>query len=495
VIIGVIAAYVAIWTLYGVLAKSGQNIHFDSAQWVAFSYEPALGYYSHPPFSAWVAGAWFSVFPNSDWAYSLLCMMLAGLTMLSAWLLFARFLDHQKRVLGLALLTFIPFYNFHILKYDHDRVLMPIAAATILWTIRSLETRSIGWAVLTGAGAGAAMLTKYWAIFLLMALAVAVLLDPRRRAYFRSAAPWITIAVGTAILVPHLFWLFANDFPPIQYAGSAHKADSFARAVVRAGFYLSGGFGYIAIPCLVAVAASQPNRAAIADVLLPATSDRRWAATVFWLPLLLPVLVALMTLQKLEPIWVMSGLVLLPVVLLSSPLIAISRMAAQSIVAIAMLLPLVLLAAAPAIAIAIHRTADLEAKNLHARQLAERLGQDWRLATDKPLQLVGGDLDFAWLLAFYRPERPSAYAALNRRISPWIDDGRLAREGIAMVCQLAESAQGPGRCKNRQIQAAMEAIAARAPNARRVETEITSRYFGGPSRTSRFFIVIASPRP
>ena len=145
-------AYTAVWTLYGVLAKASQDLHFDMVEVVAWSRELALGYPKHPPLAAWLARAWFSVFPFADWAYYLLAIGTAALGLWIAWSLSARYLDAEKRVLGLALLTLTPFFNFHALKYNVNTVLIPLWAATTLWFLRSFETRSLGYAALAGLG-------------------------------------------------------------------------------------------------------------------------------------------------------------------------------------------------------------------------------------------------------------------------------------------------------------------------------------------------------
>jgi hypothetical protein len=493
--VGVIAAYVVIWTLYGILAQGGQNVHSDSAQWVVLSRELSLGYWAHPPFCAWLVMAWFAVFPVADWAYTLLCLVLAGFTLLAGWHLFGRFLNAEKRVIALALLTFIPFFNFHILKYDHDQVLMPVAAATTFWMFRSFETRSIGFAALAGAGAAVAMLTKYWAIFLLVGLAVAAVSDPRRRAYFRSAAPWVTVAVGAVLLAPHVYWLLANDFPPFVYAGTDHKAVSLADAAFHASVYLAGAAGYVAAPLFVVLAAARPNLAAVVDMLRPSDPDRRFAATVFWVSILLPVLVALATRQQLGAMWVMSGLILFPVVLLSSPLLTISRLAVRYIVAGAVALPLVMAVLSPAIAIAIHYAGNLPAKKLYGQQLAERVEREWKQTTDKPLRLVGGDFNQSWLLAFYLPQRPSAFPALNRHFAPWVDDARLAREGVALAYDLEdESASGRGIWVDKSVEEEIASMEAHSAFSRRIEVELTKTYFGIAARPVRYLIVIVPPR-
>jgi hypothetical protein len=53
-VVGVLLAYAACWTLYGVLAKGNQGIHYDMAELVMWAREPALGYPKHPPLAAWL---------------------------------------------------------------------------------------------------------------------------------------------------------------------------------------------------------------------------------------------------------------------------------------------------------------------------------------------------------------------------------------------------------------------------------------------------------
>src|SRR5260221_11219300 len=158
--------------------------------------ELAWGYRKHLPFAMVVVRAWFAVFPTAEWAFYLLAVATAGLALWIAWRLSARFLDGEKRVVGLALLTLVPFFNFHALKFNQNSVLLPLWAATTLWFLRSFETRRVLDAALAGLGAAAAMYGKYWSIFLLLGLGIAALVDHRPAAYFSSPAPWVPIAVG-----------------------------------------------------------------------------------------------------------------------------------------------------------------------------------------------------------------------------------------------------------------------------------------------------------
>ncbi len=229
-----LAAYLVLWTVYGTIAKSGQGLHPDMTELLDWSRHLAWGY-KHPPLAAAIVWLWFTVFPVAGWSYYLLAMLMPTLTLWIVWRLSADYLDIEKQVFGIALLTLVPFFNFHALKFNVNTVLMPLWAATTLWFLRGYATRSALYAALAGAGAAAAMLGKYWSIFLIAGLVAAALIDKRRNAYFRSAAPWITVAVGLIVIAPHLVWLYQHHFEPFSYAMYVHGEKTFgATAVSRA---------------------------------------------------------------------------------------------------------------------------------------------------------------------------------------------------------------------------------------------------------------------
>lgn len=436
----VLAAYTAVWTLYGTLSKASQDIHTDMAEMVAWSRELALGYPKHPPFGAWLARAWFTVFPMDDWAFYLLAMTVAAVALWIAWRAAGDYLDGERRVLALAALMLVPFFNFHALKYNANTVLVPLWAATTWCFLRSYERRSAGWAALAGLFAAGAMLGKYWSIFLLAGLAIAALLDSRRAIYFRSAAPWVTIAVGAVALAPHVIWLFSSDFAPIRYARIVHATNE-GGALNNAVTYVTHSFAYIALAVLLLLGVIRPGRKAALDILRPAAPERRLAAACLSLPFLLPILLPLLEDINITSLWSMSAWTLLPVMLLSSPLVAIHRPAMLTVIAVAIVLPPVMVAAAPAIALAIHRGGGeqpLEPAAAHSSLLAGPILYEWQKVTGRPLRIVGGDAALAFGVAFYLPGRPSAFPSFRSDTVHWPDQQRLRRDGVALVCAAKE---------------------------------------------------------
>src|SRR5262249_8890118 len=246
------------------------DIHIDMSEQFSLAREWAWGYPKHPPLAMTVVGVWFAIFPAADWAYYLLAMATAALALWLAWRLSALCLDGEKRAVGLALLTLVPFFNFHALKFNSNTVLMPLWAGTTLYFLRSLETRRVRDAALAGLWAALAMYGKYWSVMLIAGLAITALADPQRLRYFRSAAPWVTIAVGALALTPHVAWLFANDFAPFTYATAVHGAAPLAVTLKGALGYLVAGFAYVAAPLIIVAVVARPGPAMIADIVWPA---------------------------------------------------------------------------------------------------------------------------------------------------------------------------------------------------------------------------------
>ena len=67
----------------------------------------------------------------------MLGMANAALALWIDWRLSSLVLSDEKRALGLALLTLVPFFNFLALNYNHTTLLMPLWALTTLFVLKS----------------------------------------------------------------------------------------------------------------------------------------------------------------------------------------------------------------------------------------------------------------------------------------------------------------------------------------------------------------------
>jgi hypothetical protein len=270
------------------------------------------------------------------------------------------------------------------------------------------------------------------------------------------------------------------EFTPFNYA-TAIRSGSGGHPLKSAGGYLAGALAYAALPVVLALAAIKPNRVIATDMLWPPAPERRLAVMAFWGPLLLPAALAPVFGFEVTSLWTMSAWALLPVVLLSSPLVALDRKPVTATLAAAVVFPVVMVAVAPFIAAALHRGGGSPAA-VHSRLLAQRVAHEWRRVTDKPLRMVAGESDLAYGVAAYLPGRPSAFPDFNRKLGPWVDAARLKRDGVAVVCLAADPTCG------------MPA-AALGLTGPRTEVEVARTTFGKPGPAGRYAIIIVPPQP
>jgi hypothetical protein len=302
------------------------------------------------------------------------------------------------------------------------------------------------------------------------------------------------------VLGPHVIWLYQHDFVSLEYAIAKHVTRSFADTIVGALIYLAGSAAYAAVPVAFVLAVARPSRTTIAEMIWPLDRERRLAAVAFWGPLLLPIVGTASSGITLTPLWSMSAWTLLPVLLLSSPVVKIQPINMRRILAVAVAEPAVMLVAGPAIAVAVH-LAGVTPPAAHGRLLAVETERAWRQATSQPLRFVGCDV--ANEVIAYAQDRPQAlpwrffrgdvadevYANAHDwpSTSPGNSepsDALLAESGMALVCSADNSAWvEPATTR-----------AARNPASRRIDVEIARNFLGIRGQPQRYLIFIIPPR-
>ena len=288
--------------------------------------------------------------------------------------------------------------------------------------------------------------------------------------------------VGGTAISPHLYWLIANDFAPFSYAVFVHGEAASASSLASVMGYLLGSIAYVSVPLLIVFVLARPTRQALADMAWPAAPapERRLAALVFWGTLLLPALIAPAIGVRLTSLWSMSAWTLLPVMLLSSPLVSVAHKDAARVLALAFVFPMTMLVLAPAIGLTIHRGGV--AAEGHSSVLAAPIERLWRETTDRPLKVFGSTDTFTYGVPFYLRSHPIAVHVLERPATPE-EETRIQRDGVALLCPMSATT-----CIARA-----DARAAGSPSGRRSELEISRHYLGQEGASARYLVIAIPP--
>lgn len=285
-------AYACAWTVAQTLAQPNLDRYHDMLESFAWSQTFEWGSFKHPPFFAWVTGAWFALVPRSDFAFKLLAYTNVAIG-LTGVVVLARFIGHARFAHPAVVLLFwcLP-YTTLASKFNANAQLLsvwPWAAAALFGSLLHSGWRGLAWSILLGLCSAAALLSKYYSGVLLVALFVAASVHPAARAWFGSPRPWWALAVTLGALVPHALWLKASDFAMLHYAfdqgGGAVNLSMAARFALAPVFYWAPG--WIACVLIFALARRRAGRSArVIHLFAAAWRPAGWRDSLFWLAFL-----------------------------------------------------------------------------------------------------------------------------------------------------------------------------------------------------------------
>ncbi len=429
-----VVAHVVAWTSILSMLKWGQDLHSDSTEAYAWGLSFAWGYGKHPPLAGWIAGAWFRIFPTTDWAMYALAMTTTGAAIWIAWLLGRRVVDFRRAMLSTLVLCVYPIFNFKGAKYNPDLLQVPLFLLVALCFVTAFKTRTWVSAIGLGAACALAVLAKYWALSIVGAIAIAAVIHPDRARFFQSPVPYAAAVVFVLVLAPHLVWLVHADYSTLTYASQwiEPNQDNGVQA-------LSSVMHHVALlsPVALAVAVSLvPFR-----THLPAHPSRGDAALLIWMVaailIVVPPVLAVAFNVRMKSDWGIPLYTLVPLAAVSALLLQVRRRALVRAAAIGAVMAVGAFVMAPAI-VAVERRLYPERFRGDAKELAATLTGLWRDRFSTPLRFIVGRADPAADISFYSADHPMLFTEATRSLGSWIDGGDLRRFGFIGICSVAD---------------------------------------------------------
>src|SRR3954468_9032206 len=189
------------------VAAAFTPITFDEAYYWMWSQNLAGGYYDHPPMVAYVIRAGTMIAGDTELGVRLVSILLA-LPMSYAIYRSAAILFGGARVAATSaiLLNVTMMASVGTLIVTPDAPLLVDSSFVLFFLAKVLETGRGAWWLAVGVAVGAALLSKYTALFFGPAILIWLAAVPKLRRWLRSPWPYLGGIVAFAIFSPVILW-------------------------------------------------------------------------------------------------------------------------------------------------------------------------------------------------------------------------------------------------------------------------------------------------
>ena len=214
-----IFAHLIFWTLAPSLTN--KNLPLDTIEHLAWASNLDWGFDKHPPASAFFPELFFQIFGAQDWAYYLLSQIFVLLSFFYVFKLSNEFLGNIKlSLISVLLLESIFFYNFTSPEFNVNICQLPFWSIVVYYSWKIFEKKKIIIidCFIISFFAAVGFLSKYLFIYLLVSIILffiyIIFFKKLKKFDFRY---FIILEIFFVLLIPHLIWLYNNDFITITY--------------------------------------------------------------------------------------------------------------------------------------------------------------------------------------------------------------------------------------------------------------------------------------
>ncbi len=214
-----VTTHLIFWTL--IPSLTNQNLPLDTIEALAWGSNLDWGFNKHPPMSAFFPEVFYQIFGSQDWAYYLLSQIFVILSFYYVFKFSKEiFKNELLGLISVLLIEAIYFYNFTSPEFNVNVCQLPFWSLTVYfsWKIYSEKEIKFTDCFLVGLFAAFGFLSKYLFVYLLASIDILfiylIFIQRERKFDFKYL---ITVEVFLIVLIPHLIWLYDNEFISITY--------------------------------------------------------------------------------------------------------------------------------------------------------------------------------------------------------------------------------------------------------------------------------------
>ena len=424
-----ITAHLIFWTL--VPSLTNHNLPLDTIEALAWGSNLDWGFNKHPPMSAFFPEVFFQIFGPQDWAYYLLSQIFVLISFFYVFKFSKEiFNNNLLGLISVLLIEAIYFYNFTTPEFNVNVCQLPFWTATVYYSWKIYNSKIIKFkdCLLVGIFAAFGFLSKYLFIYLLASIDFLffylIFFKKDRKFDFKYL---ITVEVFLVILIPHLIWLYNNEFITITYglARSGLEQSSLIDHVKFPLIFLLKQIGLL-IPFLVLV------WLLVKKIKFKFNfKDKKLLFLLFIniLPIILMFLTSVVTGSKIRTMW------MTPFYLFFGTLFVYLL---QSQINIKNLKPFMvgfifLFFLSPVLYMYVSISKDNKRTDYHGKEIAELVDRKWDQIFLNEIMYVVGDEWHAGNLSYHLRDRPKWFLKINDKVNSLDPKGGIVYTGNAEI--------------------------------------------------------------
>ncbi len=217
------------------------------------------GYHDHPPMIAWAIALGRLVFGDTPLGVRLVPILFSAGTAALTASLAGKFFGGRAARWTVGLLSIMPvlFLASGTGFPDSPMLFFWALAMTLGW--RAMETRRGAWWLAAGAAMGAAMLSKYTAVFFVPSILLYLLFSREDRKWLATPWPWLAGVAALAVFTPVLYWNAVHDWASFRFQGVERLRESEGIRLSTPVQFLGGQWlGLLPLTLPLAAAALRP---------------------------------------------------------------------------------------------------------------------------------------------------------------------------------------------------------------------------------------------
>lgn len=188
----------------------------DEAQYWNWSKNLAFGYYSKPPFLAWLIAITTGFLGNGLLGIRFGAIICHSVTAIFMYLSGKRLYDHQIGFWSAISYLLLPGVSFSAGIISTDPPLLTFWTMAFYFFLRAIERNQLGWWLAMGVAVGFGMLSKYAAIFFPISVFIYLLTTSNKRSLLSHPGFYLSLLLACLILVPNIVWNAHHHFASVH---------------------------------------------------------------------------------------------------------------------------------------------------------------------------------------------------------------------------------------------------------------------------------------